>query len=280
MSHLGERRLNGSELRVNNSGKLCSRESCHSHILWYATSKLTQTVHCSDSKSVGKGIYSIKLDALPNKTVHSSRTIGKRHSCLHHELWVVQVEFLHCLAIAASTLHCIIHIIRTIEIGNTAATKTYQVFSHKVGVVVVVHHHLRHVVHTMRYTVVEDNGYTLFGKTAIGFDIMLIAANAHYESVDHKLLHHLQVLSLTVGVLVRLGYHHLLIVLVEYALYASHHLRGVWCVHLRHYHTDSVGATHFEIHSYRIASVAKTLRLAQHSLTCLTPYVLVVGQCT
>ena len=149
---------------------------------------------------------------------------------------------------------------------------------HEVGVVVVVYHHLRHVVESVGYAVVEDDSHARSGKAAVGLKVVLVAAHAHDESVYHELLHHLQTLALAVGVFVRLGYHHLLVVLVEHALYARHHLRGVGRVHLGHDDADGVRATHLQVHGYGVAAIAEALCLAQHSLAGLAAYVLVVGE--
>ena len=85
-------------------------------------------------------------------------------------------------------------------------------------------------------------------------------------------------LSLTLVVLVRFGHDHLLIVGEEYALYASHYLRGVWRVHLWHDYAYCVGASCLEVQCHRIATIAKPICLVQHSLSRFATYVFVVGK--
>ena len=157
------------------------------------------------------------------------------------------MEFLHRLTVASFALHRIIDIIGTIQISNAAPTETYEMFSHEIRVVIVVHHHLGHIVQSVRYAVVEDNGHASGCQTAINNNVLLVAAKTDNQTVHHKLLHH---------------------------------LRSIRRMHLRHYHADGVGAAHLEVHRHWITAITETLRLAQHSLTGFAPYVLVVGKGT
>ena len=151
-------------------------------------------------------------------------TVGKGHARPDDKLWVVYMEFLHRLAVATFALHRIIDIIGTIQISNAASTETYEMFSNEIRVVIVVHHHLGHIVQSVWYAVVEDNGHASGCQTAININVLPVAVKTDNQTVHHKLLHHLQTLTLTQRTLIRLGYHHLLIVLIEHALNARHHL--------------------------------------------------------
>ena len=148
---------------------------------------------------------------------------------------------------------------------------------HEIRIYIIIHHNLRHL-QSIRNAVVEDNCHTICRQLLIHFDVLAIAAEAHNQSIHHKLLHHLQVLQFPLRLLIALGNHHLLVLLVEHFLYSVNHLRSIRGVHLRYDDTDGVRASHLQVHRHRIALVSESLCLFHHHLTRLLANILVIRQ--
>lgn len=58
------------------------------------------------------------------------------------------------------------------------------------------------------------------------------------------------------------------------------HLGSVGGMHIRYDHADGVGASCFQIHDHRIATIAKATGLAKHGLTRLASNNLIAGKGT
>ena len=150
---------------------------------------------------------------------------------------------------------------------------------HKIRIHIVFHQHLRHI-HTIRNAVVEHNSHTSFLQLLIHLNVLAVTAETNNQPIHHKLFHHLQIFQFPAGILVTLGYHHLLVLLVENLLYSAYHLRSIRCMHLRHNDSNGIGTSHLQVHRYRITLVTKSLRLLHHHVSRLFAYVLVIGQCS
>ena len=150
---------------------------------------------------------------------------------------------------------------------------------HEIRIDIVIDQYLRHI-QAMRDAVVEDNRHAILCQLAILLDVLAITAKAHDQTVHHKLLHHPQVLQLSVGVLVALRNHHFLVLLVEHFLDAIDDGGSVWRVHFWHDNPDSVGTSHLQVHRHWVAFVAEALCLLHHHITRFLTNVLVIGKGT
>ena len=187
------------------------------------------------------------------------------------------MEFLHRLTITQASLIGIVNVVGSLQINDALPAQANQMLHHEIRIYIIIHHNLRHL-QSIRNAVVEDNRHTVCRQLLIHFDVLAIAAEAHNQSIHHKLLHHLQVLQFTLRFLIALSNHHLLVLLVEHFLYSVNHLRSIRGVHLRHNDTYGVRTPHLQVHRHRIALVAESLSLLYHHLARLLANVLVIRQ--
>ena len=187
------------------------------------------------------------------------------------------MEFLHRLTITQASLIGIVNVVGSLQIDDALPAQANQMFHHEIRIYIIIHHNLRHF-QSIRNAVVEDNRHTVCRQLLIHFYVLVVAAEAHNQSIYHKLLHHLQVLQFPLRLLIALGNHHLLVLLVKYLLYSVNHLRSIRSMHFRHDDTYGVRTPHLQVHRHRIALVAESFCLLYHHLSRLLANVLVIRQ--
>ena len=187
------------------------------------------------------------------------------------------MEFLHRLTITQASLIGIVNVVGSLQIDDALPAQANQMLHHEIRIYIIIHHNLRHL-QAIRNAVEEDNRHAICRQLPIHFDVLAIAAEAHYQPIHHKLLHHLQILQFPLRLLIALGNHHLLVRLIEHFLYSINHLRSIRGVHLRHDDTNGVRTPHLQVHRHRIALVAESVCLFHHHLARLLANVLVIRQ--
>ena len=187
------------------------------------------------------------------------------------------MKFLHRLTITQASLIGIINVVGSLQIDDALPAQANQMLHHEIRIYIIIHHHLRHF-QSVWNAVVEDYRHTICCQLLIHFYILAVAAEAHNQTIHHKLLHHLQVLQLPLRFLIALGNHHLLVLFVEHVLNTINHLRSIRSMHLRHDDTNGVRTPHLQVHRHRITLVAESFCLLNHHLARLLANVLVIRQ--